>query len=263
MITALSRREFMWVAGATGVAAVADLAAANNVENGIVTAHQAAPAAAGHNSLTDAEKRAGWALLFDGATLDGWRGYKRQDAAGTRWKVEDGFLTVGPAEGLDTRGALDLITASTFEQFDLTFEWRVASGGNSGVKYFVLEDRDAAIGHEYQIIDDERHKDARVGPDRQTAAFYDVLAAANRTLRPAGELNQSRITVRDRTVEHWLNDSSVLKYELGSASLQTAIDASKFKGIERFGKLQPGHILLQDHGDRVWYRNLKILRFDS
>jgi 3-keto-disaccharide hydrolase len=263
MSTPLSRREFMWVAGATGAAAVVDLAAANDVENWILTARQAAPAATGHNSLTDAEKRAGWVLLFDGAALDGWRGYNRPDAAGTRWKVEDGFLTVGPAEGRDTRGALDLITTSAYDQFDLTFEWRVAPGGNSGVKYFVLEDRDAAIGHEYQIIDDARHKDAQVGPDRQTASFYDVLAAANRTLRPAGELNQSRITVRGRTVEHWLNGASVLQYELGSASLQSAIDASKFKGIERFGKLQSGHILLQDHGDQVWYRNLKIQRLGS
>ena len=210
------------------------------------------------NRLTDDDKRAGWALLFDGSTLNGWRGYKRPDASATRWKIEDGMLTVDPAGGNDTRGKFDLITAATYDTFELTFEWRVAQGGNSGVKYFVLEDRDAAIGHEYQIIDDERHADAKIGPKRQTSAFYDVLAASNRPLKPAGEFNLSRILVQGKTVEHWLNGTKVLQYQLETPELQAAIAQSKFKGIERFGKLQKGHILLQDHGDRVWYRNVKI-----
>jgi hypothetical protein len=124
----------------------------------------------------------------------------------------------------------------------------------------VLEDRDTAIGHEYQIIDDERHKDAQLGPKRQTASLYDVLAPRNRSIRPAGEFNQSRVIVRGLRVEHWLNRAPVLSYELGSPSLRAAVDQSKFKGIERFGKRQNGHILLQDHGDQVWYRNLKIRR---
>jgi hypothetical protein len=210
------------------------------------------------NRLSDDEKRGGWTLLFDGSTLSGWRGYKRGDAASTRWKVQDGMLTVDPSDGKDTRGALDLITTDTYDNFELTLEWRVAQAGNSGVKYFVLEDRDTAIGHEYQIIDDERHPDAKVGPKRQTSAFYDVLAASNRPLKPAGEFNASRIVVRGKTVEHWLNGTKVLQYQLETPELQSAIDQSKFKGIERFGKLQKGHILLQDHGDRVWYRNVKI-----
>ena len=210
------------------------------------------------NGLSDDEKRAGWTLLFDGSTLSGWRGYKRSDAASTRWKVQDGMLTVDSSDGKDTRGALDLITTDTYDNFELTLEWRVAQAGNSGVKYFVLEDRDAAIGHEYQIIDDERHPDAKVGPKRQTSAFYDVLAASNRPVKPAGEFNASRIVVRGKTVEHWLNGTKVLQYQLETPELQAAIDQSKFKGIERFGKLQKGHILLQDHGDRVWYRNVKI-----
>ena len=215
------------------------------------------------NKLSEEERRAGWSLLFDGTSLSGWRGYKRADASGTRWKVEEGMMTVDPADGRDTRGAMDLITAATYDTFELAFEWRVAPGGNSGVKYFVLEDRDAAIGHEYQIIDDDKHPDAKVGPKRQTSSFYDVLAASNRPLRPAGDFNQSRILVRDRSVEHWLNGTRVLHYQLGSAELQAAIEQSKFKGIERFGKLQQGHILLQDHGDRVWYRNLRIRKATS
>jgi hypothetical protein len=165
---------------------------------------------------------------------------------------------VAPGDGKDTRGALDIITVEAFDQFELSLEWKVSPGGNSGIKYFVLEDRDAAIGHEYQIIDDEKHPDAQVGPKRQTAAFYDVLAASNRPLRAAGSFNQARIVVRGTSVEHWLNGTRVLQYELASPGLQAAIDQSKFKGIERFGRPQKGHILLQDHGDRVWYRSIKI-----
>jgi 3-keto-disaccharide hydrolase len=209
---------------------------------------------------TAANAAAAWTPLFDGKTLKGWRGYRKPDAASTRWTVEDGMLTVPGTDGKDTRGALDLITTETFDQFELAFEWRVAPGANSGVKYFILEDRDAAIGHEYQIIDDERHADAKIGAHRQTAAFYDVLPAANRSLKPVGEFNESRIVVNGRQVEHWLNGARVLQYELASSALQQAIDKSKFKGIERFGKPQKGHILLQDHGDRVWYRNIRIRR---
>ena len=201
-----------------------------------------------------------WVALFDGKTLTGWRGYRKPDASSSRWKVEGGALTVEAAGGSDTRGALDVITEETYDVFELAWEWKIAPGGNSGLKYFVLEDRDAAIGHEYQMLDDERHPDAKIGPHRQTAAFYDVLPAHDRPLKPAGEFNDSRVVVNGTSVEHWLNGARVLQYELGSAALQAAIDKSKFKGIERFGRPQKGHILLQDHGDRVWIRNIRIRR---
>jgi hypothetical protein len=210
------------------------------------------------NQLTPEEQKSGWVLLFNGRNLDGWRGYKKTDASGTRWKVENGMLTLPPNDGKDTLGARDIISNDTFEQFELKWEWRIAQAGNSGVKYFVLEDRDDAIGHEYQLIDDERHPDAKVGPKRQTAAFYDVLAASDRPLKPAGEFNTSRVVVNGNTVEHWLNGKRVLQYQLDSPALRAAIEQSKFKGIERFGKLQNGHILLQDHGNQVWFRNIKI-----
>jgi len=216
------------------------------------------PAAPAHNQLTGQEQRDGWKLLFDGKSLDGWRGYKKPDATGTRWKVENGFLTLPPDNGKDTQGARDIISTSTYEQFELTWEWRIAQAGNSGVKYFVLEDLPEAIGHEYQIIDDERHPDAKVGPKRQTSAFYDVLAASNRPLKPAGELNTSRVVVKGHTVEHYLNGTRVLQYELDSPALRAAIAESKFKDVARFGKLQNGHILLQDHGNQVWYRDIKV-----
>jgi hypothetical protein len=199
-----------------------------------------------------------WISLFDGKTLAGWRGYRKPDATTTRWTIEDGMLTIAAATGADTRGALDLITTDSYDSFELTWEWRISEGGNSGVKYFVVEDRDAAIGHEYQIIDDERHPDAKIGSHRQTAAFYDVLAAADRPLKPAGQFNSSRIVVNGGRVEHWLNGTRVLAYELASPELIAAVEKSKFKGIERFGKPVKGHVLLQDHGDRVWYRNIRI-----
>jgi hypothetical protein len=220
--------------------------------------------------------------LFDGKSMHGWRAYKRPDATGTRWRVEDGMLTLPPNDGKDTRGARDIITMDTFDLFDLSWEWKAAQGANSGVKYFVLEDMDSAIGHEYQIIDDERHADAKIGPHRQTAAFYDVLAAgtgtftqqvaapAVRPLKPAGEWNTSRVRIAPSRVVsggtrvyHYLNNVRVLEYELDSAELRAAIAKSKFKDVGRFGKLQKGHILLQDHGDQVWYRNIRIQRLNK
>lgn len=206
----------------------------------------------------EAAAQDGWTNLFDGKSLAGWRGYKQPDATKTRWRVDNGMLMVDPGDGKDTRGQRDLITTNTYDNFELSFDWKVEPGGNSGLKYFVLEDRDSAIGHEYQIIDDQKHADAKIGGHRQTAAFYDVLPATNRTIKPAGEFNQSRVVVSGKHVEHWLNGTRVLQYELGSPELQAAIDKSKFKGIERFGKPQKGHILLQDHGDRVWYRSVRI-----
>ncbi|HEY7502014.1 MAG TPA: DUF6807 family protein [Vicinamibacterales bacterium] len=224
------------------------------------------------NQLTDAEKKEGWTLLFDGTSLNGWRGYKRPDASGTRWRVENGLLTIAQKDGQDTRGQLDIISTATYDLFDLRWEWRVAEGGNSGLKYFVLEDMDSAIGHEYQEIDDERHADAKIGAHRQTAAFYDVLPVAvaaellAKIKKPAGQWNESRVRVApSRVVKggtrvyHYLNGARVLEYELDSPELRAAIAKSKFKDVARFGKLHKAHILLQDHGNQVSYRNIKIL----
>ena len=205
-----------------------------------------------------APARSSSVALFDGKTLNGWRGYQKPDAVDTRWVVTDGMLCAGRADGKDTHGARDIITTETFDQFELTWEWRVAEGANSGLKYFVLEDMDSAIGHEYQMIDDERHPDAKIGPQRQTAALYDVLPATNRPMKPAGQFNQSKVVVSGMTVEHWLNGTKVLQYELGSAALKQAIALSKFKDIPRFGTRPKSHILLQDHGDAVCFGNIQI-----
>lgn len=196
--------------------------------------------------------------LFNGKTLDGWRGYKKPDAIDSRWRAIDGMVCAGHIDGRDTHGARDIITSETFDQFDLAWQWRVMEGGNSGLKYFVLEDMDAAIGHEYQMIDDERHADAKIGPHRQTAALYDVIPASNRPMRPAGQWNESRVFVSGNTVQHWLNGTQVLQYELGSDALRQAIALSKFKTVPRFGTRQKAHILLQDHGDEVCFRSVTI-----
>jgi hypothetical protein len=223
--------------------------------------HAAAQTGSTPNTLTPAEKAAGWTLLFDGRSLEGWRGYKKPDANGLRWKVEDGTLTLPSATSPGTRSG-DIVSTDTFEQFELVFDWRVAPGGNSGVKYFILEDLNSAIGHEYQLIDDAQHADAKVGAHRQTAALYDVLPAANRPMKPGGEWNTTRILVRGQNVEHWLNGTKVLQYELGSPTLKAAIQKSKFKDVARFGTRQNGHILLQDHNDQVWFRTIKIRRLE-
>jgi hypothetical protein len=197
-------------------------------------------------------------VLFDGTSLDRWRGYRQADTSATRWAIgSDGTLCVDPA-AQQPRRAHDIVTRATFDEFELRWEWRVAPGGNSGLKYFVLEDESSAIGHEYQMIDDERHPDATRGPLRQTAALYDVLGASNRPVRPAGEWNQSRVVVSGTHVEHWLNGTKVLEYELGSAALRAAVAKSKFSDIARFGTPQKAHILLQDHGEVACYRNIAI-----
>jgi hypothetical protein len=198
------------------------------------------------------------AALFDGKSLNGWRGYKKPDATGSRWTVQDGMLTLPPTDGKDTRGARDIISVDTFDLFDLSWEWKIAEGGNSGVKYFIVEDRDAAIGHEYQIIDDARHADAKVSTERQTASFYDVKSATTRPTRPVGDWNTSRVLVSGNHVEHWLNGAKVLDYELGSPEILAAVQDSKFSKTPGFGTRKLGHILLQDHGDAVCYRSIKI-----
>jgi len=210
------------------------------------------------NQLAAADQKAGWTLLFNGTSLEGWHAYKRPDASGTRWVVKDGLLCLDPGDKTDTRGARDIVTTRPYSQFELAWDWRVSPGGNSGLKYFVLEDRESAIGHEYQLIDDAKHPDAKIGPHRQTAALYDVLPATDRPSKPAGDWNSSRVVVRGNDVEHWLNGTKVLSYTLDSPALREAVAKSKFKDVERFGKPQNGLILLQDHGDAVCYRNVKV-----
>ena len=206
------------------------------------------------NTLTPEEKAEGWRLLFDGKSTEGWRSFRGNAFPTLGWAIEDGCIRHLPKG----QGG-DIITTESYQEFELRWQWKVAQGANSGVKYFILEERGQAIGHEYQMIDDERHSDAKTGPLHQTGAFYDVLPPTQRAMRPAGEWNESRIVVGATTIEHWLNGKRVLKYKLGSPEVVAGIARSKFKNVEGFGKSVPGHILLQDHGDEVWFRDIRIL----
>ena len=205
------------------------------------------------SSVTAAETKDGWEPLFDGKTTKGWRGFKKPEFPKQGWVIEDGVLHHRPKAG-----GGDIITEASYDEFELTFEWKIGEGANSGLKYFILEERGQPIGHEYQLIDDKRHPDAKLTPKRTTASFYDVLAPQSASPKPAGEWNESRILVKGNHVEHWLNGSKTVDYELGSAELKAVIAKSKFKDVKGFGEKVKGHILLQDHGDEVWFRNIKM-----
>jgi len=206
--------------------------------------------AAEPNQLTPEEKAAGWKLLFDGKTTQGWRSYKKQTFPTKGWIVEEGWLKC-IAKG---RGG-DIVTVDTFTDYELSWEWRLAPKANNGVKYFVSEQRASAPGHEYQMIDD-----ATVKPGKgATASFYDVLPPKpDKPLKPPGEINQSRIVVQGNHVEHWINGVQVLQYELGSEEVKAALAKSKFKEVRDFGAKITGPILLTDHGTEACFRNLKI-----
>jgi len=202
------------------------------------------------NQLSAEEQAAGWRLLFDGKSTAGWRGFRKPSFPDRGWVVEDGWLKC-LARG---RGG-DIVTVDEFEDFELSWEWRLPPGANNGVKYFITEQRTQAIGHEYQMIDDSRVKN----PKGSTAAFYDVLPPrADKPLKPPGQINHSKIVVHGQRVEHWLNGALVLAYELGSPELMAAIAKSKFRNVPGFGTKIKGRILLTDHGDEAWFRNIKI-----
>jgi hypothetical protein len=206
------------------------------------------------NELSPQEKAAGWKLLFDGRTTKGWHSFKKTTFPSQGWVVEQGCL-----KHLDKGGGGDLLSDETFEEFELTWEWKIAPKANSGVKYFVSEKRSSALGHEFQMIDDYQGRDGKPVLNKNcTGSFYDVLPPVKNNTKPAGEWNQSRIVVKGNQVEHWLNGEKVLSYELGSEALQAALSKSKFRAVADFGKRIKGSILLQDHGGEVWFRNIKI-----
>lgn len=203
-------------------------------------------------TLTDAERAAGWRLLFDGTNPTEWRGYKK-DALPSGWQAVDGALTRVAA------GGGDIITRDKFRNFELTLEWRLRPGGNSGIFYRASEENDAIYWNapEMQVLDDSGHVD---GQSRLTAAGanYGLDPAPAGIVRRAGEWNAVRLVVNGNHVEHWLNGTKLLEYELGSADWEAKVRASKFAPHPRYGRNAEGHIGLQDHGDWVAYRNIKI-----
>jgi hypothetical protein len=203
------------------------------------------------NTLSRQEQAAGWQLLFDGRTLADWRGYQ-QATVPAGWRVVEGALTRVGAGG-------DIVTREEFANFELSLEWRVASGGNSGIMYRVTEAGNATYetGPEMQVLDDARHPD---GQSRLTAAgaLYGLYPAPEGAVKPAGQWNAARIVVRGNQVEHWLNGVRTAEYELLSPDWEARVKASKFAEWPGYGRAPRGHIALQDHGDLVSFRNIKI-----
>lgn len=206
------------------------------------------------NQLTEEDKAGGWKLLFEGKTTKGWHNFKTNTVS-RGWEIEDGWLHC-----LGKQGGGDIISDAEFDNFDLQWEWKQAKAGNSGVKYFVSESREQPLGHEYQMIDDERNGDAKLAQGKRvTGSFYDVLKPERIDLtKEPGEINHSRIVVRGNHVEHWLNGAKVLDYSCDSEALKAALQQSKFKNTRGFGDKIKGHILLQDHHSEVWFRNIKL-----
>lgn len=225
--------------------------AAKGVAKGTVAAGKAMKTAV-MNELSPEEKNDGWTLLFDGGSLDGWRAFKTETPP-AGWQVNDGVL-VRTGEGGD------LMTARQYGDFMLDFDFKIAEGGNSGVMYRVTTDgeRPYYSGPEYQILDNARHPDGKNGRDRFTGANYALNAPEKDSGNPAGEWNNARIVVRGNHVEHWLNGEKVVTYEFNSPDWQQRVAASKFKAWPMYGKASRGYIVLQDHGNRVEFRNVKI-----
>jgi hypothetical protein len=224
------------------------------------------------NTLSKAEKADGWRLLFDGKTFNGWRGLGRDHVPYGLWVIENGLIkkvNTGDVkklpDGRPVEGG-DLMTNDTFENFELSFEWKINKAGNSGLKYNVSEEMAAqngskysALGFEYQLLDDgaENYK-GKLIPSQYSGSLYDLLPPKNVVLKPIGEFNSSRILVNGNHVEHWLNGNKVVEYEFGSKELIEAFKVSKFSKIQGFLDHRKAHIVLQNHNDESWFRNIKI-----
>lgn len=198
----------------------------------------------------------GWVTLFDGSSLEHWRGFQQDDVP-PAWRIEDGTLAFVPGE---EEGG-DLITREQYDDFELELEWRISEGGNSGIFYRVSEDPEYTqtyhTGPEFQVLDNEGHSDG-VTEEHQSGANYALNAPTRDVTRPVGEWNTVRIVADSARVEHWLNGEKIVEYEQWSEEWQQLVDDSKFVEMPGYGQYHRGHIALQDHGDPVWYRNIRI-----
>ncbi|NNE48387.1 MAG: DUF1080 domain-containing protein [Rhodothermales bacterium] len=201
------------------------------------------------------ETESSWETLFDGATLDLWRGFQK-DHIPSGWSVKDAVIYCAGTNGGD------LITKGQWQNFDLELEWKISEAGNSGIMYRVVEVHGAPYltGPEMQVLDDDAHPDAANDASHLSGAAYDLYAPAEDATKPAGEWNSSRILVDGTHVEHWLNGVKVVEYELFSEEWNQRVENSKWAKEPDYGRMAMGHIALQDHGDEVWYRNVRIKR---
>jgi len=199
---------------------------------------------------------AGWTVLFDGKGTDAWKGYgKDGPLSSCGWLVENGTLRAAP----EAQTKCDLATKEGFKDFDLELEWKVSPGGNSGVMFDVAETASPSYhtGPEMQVLDDDGHPDGR-NPKTSAGALYALVAPVGKALKPVGQWNQARLVKKGAHVEHWLNGTKLLEYELGSPALTALIAESKFKDMPRFAKEGQGRLVLQHHGQEVWFRNVRV-----
>ncbi|MCY1719453.1 DUF1080 domain-containing protein [Prolixibacteraceae bacterium Z1-6] len=224
------------------------------------------------NRLTKNEINDDWELLFDGKTFNGWRGLGRDSVQTDHWKVENGMIRKVnsdevplQANGKPVEGG-DLMTIETFDSFELSFEWKIKKAGNSGIKYNVSEEMStsyggkySALGFEYQILDDndEMYK-GKLKPSQYLASLYEMYPAENVQVNPIGEFNHSRIVLNGNHGEHWLNGIKVVEFEFGTAAFDSLFQQSKYARYPDFEKRRKGHIVITNHSDESWYRNIKI-----
>ncbi|WP_235298856.1 3-keto-disaccharide hydrolase [Portibacter marinus] len=228
-----------------------------------------------HNELTPYEINHGWRLLWDGETTEGWRGAKLDEFPEKGWKMEDGILTVLSSGGAESANGGDIVTIKEYSDFELELDFKISKGANSGIKYFVDPELNkgegSAIGLEFQILDDENHPDAKEGKNgnRTVGSLYDLIRADNYSEANRGskrfnggdQWNRARILVKDGQVEHWLNGIKVVSFDRHSQLFKALVEKSKYENWENFGRIPSGHLLLQDHGDEVSFKNIKVREF--
>jgi hypothetical protein len=220
------------------------------------------------NTLTPQEKAEGWHLLFDGRTTSGWHSTHGPDFPATGWEVKDGLLSVTEHGGEEGGNAGDILSTRKYGNFELSVDFRITPGANSGIKYFVDPaftpgngGHGSDVGFEYQILDDALHPDAKKGRDgdRTVASLYDLIpATTSKPIRPVGQWNTARIVIRGTHGEHWLNGVKVVEYDRDTPEFRALVAASKFHIYPHFGEANDGYLLLQDHGFPVSFRNIKI-----
>ena len=216
------------------------------------------------NTLTEQEKREGWQLLWDGKTTDGWRGAKLNSFPAKGWVINNGILKVMKSGGGESANGGDIVTTRKYKNFIIKVDFKITEGANSGIKYFVDTETNkgagSSIGCEFQILDDDKHPDAKLGVkgNRKLGALYDLIPAPDNKPFKKGEFNTAMVIVKDNKVEHWLNGVKLIEYERNNQMWNALVAYSKYRNWANFGNVTEGNILLQDHGDEVWFKNVKI-----